>query len=112
MVWSWEAHRFSVQLAVNMARRTKVYQALLKPRLLLGARREFVAINGMITALVVLFSLQAQILTKIWPFAPAPVLLHIFLVWLTHKDPMIIEIYRRYMKQGDRYDPWGHGDDE
>lgn len=81
------------------SRQTPVHKSLLETRTLGGVEFRLAMLNGTISAAIIL-ALQN------WYYIPIAILIQLFLVWVTKKDPMIVKIYARYNILGDVYDPW------
>lgn len=84
-------------------RASQVHQSLLETKSIMGAERGFALANGTIAAAMII---NLHILAWI----PIALALHVFLVWLHGKDPMMRHIYIRYNRQAHRYDPWPHAE--
>lgn len=69
--------------------------------LLAGAEKSLAAAN-------LAFTLAFVMAAQVWQWILMGPIIHLFLVWLTKKDPLSRKIYIRYMRQGKRYDPWPH----
>lgn len=80
-------------------RRTPVYQSLLEVKTVAGVESRIAILNGTFAAAFT-FGLDNP-----W-MIPIAVVTHIFLRWLTKKDPHIIRIYSQYRVLGAIYDPW------
>lgn len=65
----------------------------------MGAEKSLAVANLSIT---MAFVMAAQV----WQWLLVGPVVHAFLVWLTKRDPLTRMIYIRYMRQGNRYDPW------
>lgn len=87
---------------MSLARRkSKVHAALFEPKTIGGVEHSLAVMNG---TLAVVFVIGLEFAAYI----PVAVLAHALLAYVTKRDPRIRQIYRRYIRQGDRYDPWPH----
>jgi len=80
-------------------RATPIHHSLMEIRTLGGVEHGLAVLNGTIAAVFVM-----GLKSPFW--LPAAVIFHIALMVLTKRDPLFRQIYRRYMTQGHRYDPW------
>lgn len=78
---------------------TPVHQSLLEVKTIGGVEARMAILNGTFSAAIT-FALESMY------FLPIAVLTHIFLRWLTRRDPHIIKIYSQYRLLGSVYDPW------
>lgn len=81
-----------------MIRTSSTYASLSRPHLLLGGEYKLVVGNIGMGAFFALFGAP-------W-FLLATLVLHVFIVQLSKRDPAISKVYMVYAKQGDRYEPW------
>jgi type IV secretion system protein VirB3 len=84
-------------------RQSPVYRALTEPMLLFGVERPLAVIN---LTIALAFSMMEHWLWYI-PFA---IIIHLVLAYYGKKEPRLREVYMRYARQADRYDPWWHPD--
>lgn len=80
-------------------RRTTFHKSLTQIKTIAGVESRLFLGNATITVALV------QALANVW-FVIFGFILHAFFYWLTKKEPLIIKIYGRFNRQGDRYDPW------
>jgi type IV secretion system protein TrbD len=80
-------------------RETQFERALIQPRLIMGVEWGFALVNGILAYNMVMN-------LKIWWFIAISVLIHMVLRFVSKRDPMMRQVYIRYNRQHDRYDPW------
>lgn len=80
-------------------RRTTFHKSLIQIKTIAGVESRLFLANATITVALV------QALANFWLLSVG-FFLHAFFYWLTKKEPLVIKIYARYNRQGDRYDPW------
>lgn len=80
-------------------RATPVHKSLLEHKTIAGVDSKMAIMNGTI-ATAITMGLQT------FYMIPIAMLIHMFLKWLTKKDPQIIKIYGQYRIYADVYDPW------
>lgn len=80
-------------------RESELRTSLTEPRLLSGVAFNLFVINlG-----VAIFMLTTFML---WQWLIVAVIAHYFFKNMTKNDPDALEVYTKYSKQGDRYEPW------
>ncbi|EQD76667.1 type IV secretory pathway VirB3 family protein [mine drainage metagenome] len=90
-------------MSAPAGRRAPLYPVLTEPLLWFGGERNLVALN---LVLAVAFVAGAGL----WFLIPLFAGIHLWLVYLGRHEPCAREIYLRYARQGDVYDPWPHSD--
>ena len=88
-------------MAEYTPRLTTVHKSLLEIKTFGGVEFRMAAFNLIVAGAITLA------LTTPW-YLPAAFLLHIFLRWLTKRDPLQIPIYMRWRLLAELYDPWPH----
>lgn len=68
-------------------------------QIMAGAEKSLAAAN-------LAFTLAFVMAARVYWWAIAGAVIHMFLVWLTKRDPLTRKIYVRYRRQGLTYDPW------
>jgi len=86
-----------------MIRVSPTYPSASVPPLLLGGEWKLVIGN-------IAICLIAVLLLRMWPWIFVAFAFHMFLVQIAKKEGNMREIYQRYAKQGDRYEPWTTSD--
>ena len=86
-----------------MIRTSRTFAALSVSPLLFGGEFKLVAGNIAVCLITVL-------LLKLWPWVLVAIAFHVFLVQIAKKEGNMRQIYMRYSRQGDRYEPWTTSD--
>jgi type IV secretory pathway TrbD component len=81
------------------ARASAVHKSLLEIKTIGGVEKRLAIANGTIACALTFGTEQPG-------FLLLSVGVHLFLMWVTKKDPLTIEIYKKYTVLGDVYDPW------
>lgn len=82
-------------------RRNPVYRVLTEPILFVGVNKRIGIFNALITFAFVMVQ------GWIW-YLPIGIGIHIVLRHYHKKEPLLLEIYTRFRRQGTYYDPWWH----
>ncbi|MFO0433073.1 MAG: VirB3 family type IV secretion system protein [bacterium] len=80
-------------------RATPVFEALIVPKLLAGADRRLTILNGTV-------ALGLLLAAGWWWWAGIALAVQALFKWLTARDPHLFAAYRRYLAEGDVYDPF------
>ena len=80
-------------------RASAVHKSLLEIKTIGGVEKKMALANGTIALALTMGTEQPA-------FLLVGVAVHFLLMWLTKKDPYTIDIYKKYTKYGDVYDPW------
>ena len=80
-------------------RESKLSASFTEPRSLAGVAFKLFVINVAVAAFML-------ITFKLWQWLILSVIAHFFFKNMTKNDPDALEVYTRYSKQGDRYEPW------
>jgi type IV secretory pathway TrbD component len=86
---------------IDDRRATPLHQALVEPMLIAGVEKPFAIVNVTL-AITLVGDLH------LWGWLPIAVLAHLVLRHITRDDPFTRQIYVRYNRQPDSYDPWVH----
>jgi len=76
-----------------------IYRSLNEERMYGGVQRDLAVYNAGFAAIAVLG------LGWLWWLVPA-IAAHFVMRNINKRDPKILQVYSRYARQGDRYDPW------
>lgn len=82
-------------------RSTAVHKSLHEVKTIGGVEDKLAILNVTFTAAFVMGM-------TMWQLIPVGIMAHLFLAWLTKKDPWTRKVYMRYSVQADMYDPWPH----
>lgn len=80
-------------------RETIFHRSLIEVKMIGGVQTNLAIMNFIICGVFV------ESLHVLW-FPIVTFALHMFLKWVTKKDPLILDIFNMYRHQGDHYDPW------
>lgn len=80
-------------------RRHRFYASLTEVQLIAGVERSLAIVNWTLTMAIVMR-------TGMWPFLIVGGATHMILRQVTKNDPQFRIIYKRFLSQGHRYDPW------
>lgn len=83
-------------------RKTPVYNALMRPRLTAGVDTDIVEVLVIITVFFVFSPL------RFYYFPVASVLIWFLFLLYAKDDPHALKVLVKYVRQGDRYEPWPH----
>lgn len=86
-----------------MRRSNRIYRSLNEERMFGGVQRDLAIYNAIFAALAVLG------LGWVWWLLPSAVA-HFVMRNINRRDSRIMQVYRRYAQQADRYDPWPRTD--
>jgi type IV secretion system protein VirB3 len=76
-----------------------VHRSLHEQRLLMGAPYGLAVMN-------LTTSVAMVVILGIWLYAGVAIAFHILSVWTGKRDPHLLAVYLRYVRQDDVYDPW------
>ncbi len=89
---------------MNQSTRERVsplHQSLVEPLLIAGVEKPFAIVNATLT-----IALVGDL--HMFGWLPIAVLAHLILRRITQDDPFTRQIYVKYNRQADSYDPWSH----
>ncbi len=87
--------------ATTAGRISPLHQSLVEPLLIAGVEKPFAIVNATLT-----IALVGDL--HMFGWLPIAVLAHLILRRITQDDPFTRQIYVKYNRQADSYDPWPH----
>ncbi len=78
-----------------------LHQSLVEPLLIAGVEKPFAIVNATLT-----IALVGDL--RMFGWLPIALLAHLILRRITRDDPFTRQIYVKYNRQADSYDPWPH----
>lgn len=78
-----------------------LHQSLVEPLLIAGVEKPFAIVNATLT-----IALVGDL--RMFGWLPIALLIHLILRRITLDDPFTRQIYVKYNRQADSYDPWPH----